>query len=234
MCCNLTVLPQITTVGYGDLTAQTFDEIIVSIVVLIVGAVAFGECNQHPHVTVCLRCNLANSFSVAESPSEHSDYAYLDDHPRTQMQACCWGASARSWRTRAGRRSRTRSSRRSCRRWTTGCRSAASTSACGPRSGPTTPRRVAAPSPPLAGLQHCLVVCAGSRCRQERSDPPRNMRCKLSGNRYWLVKLAIVRTQVWARQSGQQAEERIFTELPYALRLEVRFQRFPPGTGQSG
>jgi len=27
---------------------------------------------------------------------------------------------------------------------------------------------------------------------------------------------------VWARQSGQQAEERIFTELPYALRLEVR------------
>ena len=32
---------QITTVGYGDLTAQTFDEIIVSIVVLIVGAVAF-------------------------------------------------------------------------------------------------------------------------------------------------------------------------------------------------
>ncbi len=40
---DLTVLPQITTVGYGDLTAQTFDEIIVSIVVLIVGAVAFGK-----------------------------------------------------------------------------------------------------------------------------------------------------------------------------------------------
>ena len=32
--------------GYGDLTAQTFDEIIVSIVVLVVGAVAFGESHR--------------------------------------------------------------------------------------------------------------------------------------------------------------------------------------------
>ena len=35
-------------------------------------------------------------------------------------------------------------------------------------------------------------------------------------------KPALTLPQVWARQSDQQAEERIFTELPYALRLEVR------------
>lgn len=48
--------------GYGDLTAQTFDEIIVSIVVLIVGAVAFGESSCNPD----MRCALQRSNTTCD------------------------------------------------------------------------------------------------------------------------------------------------------------------------
>ena len=82
-------------------------------------------------------------------------------------------------------------------------------------------RRLVARVQPYVSRLPCSHVqrqCTTENPPTDRAvNPPSD--CAVHLRDAWLL---VTVAQVWARQSGQQAEERIFTELPYALRLEVR------------